>query len=69
MKKELINEVLRQMLPHLNNAQSEQLKKVLEHTFYDCEIIENQQEVDTIKSNLHLIELFISSKRIEGCSE
>lgn len=69
MKKELINEVLRQMLPHLNNAQSEQLKKVLEHTFYDCEIIENRKEVDTRKSNTHLTELFISSKRIEGCSE
>lgn len=69
MKKELINEVLRQMLPHLNNAQSEQLKKVLEHTFYDCEIIENKKEVDTLKSNAHLTELFISSKRIEGCSE
>lgn len=69
MKKELINEVLRQMLPHLNNAQSEQLKKVLEHTFYDCEIIENKKEFDTLKSNSHLAELFISSKRIEGCSE
>ncbi len=69
MKKELINEVLRQMLPHLNNAQSELLKKVLEHTFYDCEIIENYKEVDTRKSNTHLTELFISSKRIEGCSE
>lgn len=69
MKKELINEVLRKMLPHLNNAQSEQLKKVLEHTFYDCEIIENYKEVDTRKSNTHLTELFISSKRIEGCSE
>jgi len=69
MKKELINEVLRQMLPHLNNAQSEQLKKVLEHTFYNCEIIENQKEFDTVKNNTHLTELFISSKRIEGCSE
>lgn len=69
MKKELINEVLRQMLPNLNNAQSEQLKKVLEHTFYNCEIIENCKEVDTIKNNTHLTELFISSKRIEGCSE
>lgn len=69
MKKELINEVLRKMLPHLNNAQSEQLKKVLEHTFYDCEIIEDHKEVDTRNSNSHLIELFISSKRIEGCSE
>ena len=69
MKKELINEVLRKMLPHLNNAQSEQLKKVLEHTFYDCEIIEDHKEVDTRKSNSHLTELFISSKRIEGCSE
>lgn len=69
MKKELINEVLRQMLPHLNNAQSEQLKKVLAHTFYDCEIIENRKEFDTLKSNTHLTELFISSKRIEGCSE
>lgn len=69
MKKELINEVLRQMLPHLNNAQSEQLKKVLEHTFYNCEIIENKTEFDPRKSNTHLTELFISSKRIEGCSE
>jgi len=69
MKKELINEVLRLMLPHLNNAQSEQLKKVLEHTFYDCEIIENKNKNDTVKCNSHLIELFISSKRIEGCSE
>lgn len=68
MKHEIMTEILQKMLPYLNNIQSKQLQKVLEHTLFQYEIIENvsvKEEDDTKE----LIISFISSKRIEGCSE
>ena len=44
MKQEKLNEVLSEMLSYLNNEQTEQLKRVLEHTFYNCEIVEKTYE-------------------------
>ena len=35
MKQEKLNEVLSEMLSYLNNEQTEQLKRVLEHTVYN----------------------------------
>lgn len=69
MKEEKLNRVLTEMLPYLNNEQTEQLKRVLNHTFYDCEITEKCENKNHRHDNSYFVDMFISAKRIEGCSE
>lgn len=66
MKQKLINDVVQGMLPYLNNAQAERLQEVLQHTLWQYEICDadNRKEQDE-----DLLSLFLSAKRIEGCSE
>lgn len=66
-EKQLIQEVQRQMLPYLNNAQLKQLQGVLEGVLSGVELshsagMEESAKVDTVAC-------FINAKRIEGCSE
>ena len=66
MNQKLINEIVQEMLPHLNNAQAEILQNVLRTTLKHYKIektdfVEEQEE--------NYVSLFLSSKRIEGCSE
>lgn len=68
MKQQIISEVMQQMLPHLDNAQMQQLQKVLENTLFDCKITAQTEKKDT-NDNPKLIDAFVSAKRIEGCSE
>lgn len=68
MKQQIISEVMQQMLPHLDNAQMQQLQKVLENTLFGCEISEQTDRKDT-DDNPKLIDAFVAAKRIEGCSE
>ena len=69
MKEKLVNTILQEMLPFLNNAQINKLQKVLNYEFEKLEIkIKNSNSLE-IQSNFNLINLFISAKRIEGCSE
>ena len=68
MKQQIISEVMQQMLPHLDNAQMQQLQKVLENTLFGCEITAQTEKKDT-NDNPKLIDAFVSAKRIEGCSE
>lgn len=67
MKQDLIKDVVQGMLPYLNNAQCERLQDVLRHTLADYEIVENKQQEPCLEQNF--VELFLSAKRIEGCSE
>lgn len=67
MKQDLIKDVVQGMLPYLNNAQCERLQDVLRHTFADYEVVENKQQDPCLERNF--VELFLSAKRIEGCSE
>ncbi|MDU5596251.1 MAG: tyrosine-type recombinase/integrase [Lachnospiraceae bacterium] len=67
MKQNLINDIVQGMLPYLNNAQNEKLQEVLQYVFADYELTEEQQQEKTSKQNF--VELFLSAKRIEGCSE
>lgn len=67
MKQDLINYVIQEMLPYLNNAQSEKLQEVLQYTLVSYEVTENQQQEKNLERNF--VELFLSAKRIEGCSE
>ena len=68
MKQQIITEVMQQILSHLDNAQMQQLKKVLESTLLGCEIT-MQTEKEMPNDNPKLIDAFISAKRIESCSE
>ena len=67
MKQNLINDVVRGMLPYLSNAQLEKLQEVMQYTFFCYEIVENENRDTSAEKNL--VELFLSAKRIEGCSE
>lgn len=68
MKDNIINEILSKMQTSLNNNQLEALKKTLEEVLSYCEISVSTAVEDTILSNQNTIELFLSAKRIEGCS-
>lgn len=67
MKQNLINDVVQAMLPYLNNAQTERLQAVMKHTLFDYEVAESINKDKCSEQNL--VELFLSAKRIEGCSE
>ena len=67
MKQNLITDVVQAMLPFLNNAQTEKLQEVLEHTLFNYEVTKNEK--DEVISEQNLVESFISAKKIEGCSE
>lgn len=66
MKEKLIKEIQRKMISHLTNRQQEELYKVLVESFNNISIIQGENESDDFKENL--LELFLSAKRIEGCS-
>ena len=67
MKEQLIQEVQRQMLPYLNNAQLKQLQGVLEGVLSGVELSRSAGMVDSAK--VDTVACFINAKRIEGCSE
>jgi site-specific recombinase XerD len=67
MKQQIINDVVQGMLTYLNNAQCERLQEVLIYTLAKYEITENQDNTGNL--NQDYVELFLSAKRIEGCSE
>lgn len=67
MKQNLVRDIVQKMLPFLNNAQSEKLQEVLQHTLFNYEVSERINKENDTKQDL--VELFLSAKRIEGCSE
>lgn len=67
MKQDLIYDVVQEMLPYLNNAQSEKLQDVLRYTFAKYRVSGNKNKDSELKQNY--VDLFLSAKRIEGCSE
>ena len=67
MKQDLIKDVVQGVLPYLNNAQCEKLQEVLKYTLAKYEVTENKQQENNSEQNY--VELFLSAKRIEGCSE
>ena len=66
MKKQFTNDIIQKTLSFLDNEQIEALTKIIENAFIDYDVVEkaniNQSEQD-------YVQLFLSSKRIEGCSE
>ena len=70
MKKTLINQIQTEMSGILNNAQRQKLSQVLEHCFFNVDVIAlgNEKFIQS-KSNQTLKEEFLSAKQVEGCSE
>ncbi|WP_304017804.1 site-specific tyrosine recombinase/integron integrase [Fenollaria timonensis] len=66
MKENLIRDVIQGMLPYLNNAQGEKLREVLQFSLASYDIKEKEEQDDDEEN---FVELFLSAKRIEGCSE
>ena len=71
MKKQLISEISRQMVLYLDNAQMEQLQEVLKYCLWNVSVSEmpNSQQQQKKESNSELLNMFLSAKRVEGCSE
>ena len=67
MKQNLIRDIVQEMLPYLNNAQNEKLQEVLQNIFAKYDVVDNG--IQESKSEPVYVELFLSAKRIEGCSE
>lgn len=69
MKKTLINQIQMEMSGVLNNAQRQKLCDVLEHCFFNVDVValDNENLIQS-KSNQTLKEEFLSAKQIEGCS-
>jgi site-specific recombinase XerD len=54
----------------LNQAQLEELRRVLTHSLHNVEVTERKvPEPQETAGNERLLEVFIAAKRIEGCSE
>ena len=70
MKKTLINQIQTEMAGILNNAQRQKLSEVLEHCFFNVDVVVlNNENFIQSKSNQTLKEEFLSAKQVEGCSE
>lgn len=70
MKNLFITEVKQAMLNFLDNAQIAKLDEVLQYCLHNKDIveIENENFVQENKSNEDLLEMFLSAKKVEGCS-
>lgn len=67
MKQKIMEGIVQQMLPYLNNVQLQKLHEVLEYSFYNYEISSKVEETED--DSQKLIDAFVYAKRIEGCSE
>lgn len=67
MKEKVIKEIEQKMASILNNEQKEKLKEVLSYTFFNIEVTNIKDELT--EDTTDYAKLFISAKRIEGCSE
>ena len=66
MKNQLISEITRQMLPHLDNAQMEHLQEVLRHTLWCVQVIAGEEGIlpPDKETNAELLDMFLSAKRV-----
>ena len=66
MKNNLIRTINSEMNSYLNNYQLEKLNEILEYSFYNYDVIELEKNK---KETENYTELFIASKKVEGCSD
>lgn len=68
MKIEIIKEIQQQMNPYLTHGSYMKLTKVLTNVLDEIEIV-TPYKIDVPLDNSDMIEIFLSAKNIEGCSE
>lgn len=68
MKHDIISEILTKMKPYLSCEQNFILSKVLKNVFSNLEI-SNQNDFILDFDNSELLNLFLSAKKVEGCSK
>lgn len=71
LKEMLINSIKSKMKPFLNKNQIVELNNVLTNSLRDFEVIKKEScaTFDESKQNQHLLNNFLSSKEVEGCSQ
>lgn len=69
MKENLIREIEQAMLPYLDNAQMKQLQGTLSRLLWNKQITVSDPSVVDEPNDLGLMNLFLSSKKVEGCSD
>lgn len=69
MKDELIESIMQQMLPYLDNAQMEKLRDVLHYSLHEVQIqMDTSHLPQPVETNEGLLSKFMAAKRVEGCS-
>ena len=68
MNEELISEIMRQMLGHLDNAQLMRLQETLRRFLGNRELGEDSSKTEEV-GNAEILSAFIAAKRVEGCSQ
>ena len=66
MKKQIINDIIQNTLTFLDNEQIERLTRIIENVFINYDVVE---KANINQSKEDYVQLFLASKRIEGCSE
>ena len=66
MTQQIKQEVIRGMLPYLNNAQLEKLQSILDSVLKKHD---NQIETENAEKEQDYVDIFLAAKRVEGCSE
>ena len=69
MKDNLIREIEQAMLPFLDNAQMKQLQGALNKVLWNKQITIADPSIVDEPNDLGLMNLFLSSKKVEGCSD
>ncbi len=68
MTQTIIDNIIQNMLPHLNSIQLKKLNEILNNELSGKTISDNKILSDE-NQNIELMNLFLSAKKIEGCSE
>lgn len=68
MKDNITNSIIQQMLSVLDNAQLKQLRKVIETTMSEYDVVKREESQSSENDDIS-VEKFIAAKRVEGCSE
>jgi site-specific recombinase XerD len=66
MRQVIIKDIIQSMLPYLNKTQNEKLQEVLNCILINYDVVENKTHEKSLEQNF--VELFLSAKRVEGCS-
>lgn len=69
MKETIIREIEQAMLPFLDNSQMKQLQGALIKAFWNKDVSITDPSVSDNADDANLLDMFLSSKKVEGCSD